>query len=105
MAAAQGLPWREQYLEWVDRALSNSRTFLLSSTFVMPALVYGKMSFAKKANDIRFHLARQELLRLEASGMIPPIDETIRSEIAASLRAWVPPMDQETLFRPLKAMS
>jgi hypothetical protein len=103
MAASGGL-WREAYLDWTDKSLRNSMSFLLSSTFVMPALVYGRMGFAKKANDIRFHLAREELLDLEASGSIPPIDHVVRSEIASSLRAWVPPKGQEQLVRPRKAV-
>lgn len=89
--AASGEEWRGDYLAWANDALSNSRTFMISATFIMPALVYGKMGFAKKAHDIRFHMARQELLDLEASGMIPPLEEVVRSEISESVRTWVPP--------------
>ncbi len=100
-----GRPWRETYLFWTDKSLRNSRSYLLSAAFVMPALVYGRMGFAKKAYDIRFHMAREELLDLEAMGMIPPIADEVREEIAASLRAWVPPKGQEKMVRPLKAMA
>lgn len=94
-AAARGEAWREQFLAWIDTALSNSRTFLVSATFVMPALVYGGMGFAKKANDIRFHLARQMVLELADSGAIPPLDPVIRAEIVQAVRTWVPPRGQE----------
>ena len=70
----------------------------------MPALVYGKMGFAKKARHIRFHMAREELLDLEASGMIPPLADEVREEVAAMVRAWVPRKGQESLVRPLKAL-
>lgn len=100
---ARGEPWRDAYIAWTDKSLRNSMSFLLSAAFVMPALVYGRMGFAKKANDIRFHLAREELLDLEASGLIAPIDDTIRAEMAAVVRAWVPPKGQEQMVRPRKA--
>ncbi|MGL4239129.1 rhamnan synthesis F family protein [Tabrizicola sp.] len=90
-SARKNAPWRDDYLAWIDGALSNSRTFMISATFVMPALVYGGMGFAKKATDIRFHLARMKLLELEASGKIPPIDHVVRAEIARSVERWVPP--------------
>ena len=102
-AASSGEPWRDDFLTWVDVSLRNSRVFLLSSSFVMPALVYGKMGFAKKARDIRFHHARQELLDLEADGLIPPLDDVVRSEIAKGIRSWTPPRDQERL--PLERRS
>ncbi len=102
--AASGGPWREAYLDWTDKSLRNSMSFLLSSTFVMPATIYGRMGFAKKAKDIRFHLAREELLDLEAAGSITPIDDVVRAEIAASIRAWVPPKGQEQMVRPGKAV-
>lgn len=98
-AAANGELWRDDYLNWVDVSLRNSRVFLLSASFVMPALVYGGMGFAKKAQDIRFHHARQELLDLEADSLIPPLDDAVRSEISRSIRAWTPPKDQERLPR------
>jgi hypothetical protein len=90
-AAARGQAWREDFLAWVDDALSNSRTFMISTTFIMPALVYGGMGFAKKANDIRFHLARQKVLELEAKGLIAPLDAVVRTEISAAVAAWTAP--------------
>jgi hypothetical protein len=100
-----GRPWRDAYLAWADKSLRNSRSYLLSAAFVMPALVYGKMGFSKKAHDIRFHMAREELLDLEAMGMIPPIADEVRAEIAEKVRAWVPVKGQEKMVRPLKAIS
>jgi Rhamnan synthesis protein F len=103
--AASGAPWRDAYLDWTDTSLRNSLSFLLSAAFVMPALVYGRMGFAKKANDIRFHLAREELLDLEASGLIPRIDDVVRAEIKQSLRSWDPPKGQDKMVRPKRAVS
>ena len=102
-ALARGQPWREAFLSWVRVALSNSRTYFISATFIMPALVYGRMGFAKKANDIRFHMAREELLDLEASGMIPPLADEVRLEIAEAVRKWVPPQGEESTVRPRTA--
>lgn len=97
---AAGEPWREAFLDWTDNALRNSRSHLLSAAFVMPALVYGRMGFAKKANDIRFHMAREELLDLEASGMIQPLADEVRFEVAETVRNWRPPKGQEQTVRP-----
>lgn len=95
-----GDPWREDYIAWADHALRNSTSYLLSAAFVMPALVYGRMGFAKKANDIRFHMAREELLDLEASGMIPPLADEVRSEVGRMVEDWIPPKGQEQTVRP-----
>lgn len=102
---ASGEPWREAFLAWTDHSLRNSYSFLLSAAFVMPALVYGRMGFAKKANDIRFHMAREELLDLEASGMIPPIADEVRAEVSQMVRSWVPPKGQEQMVRPRMVVS
>ena len=98
-------PWRDAFLDWTDRSLRNSTSFLLSAAFVMPALVYGRMGFAKKANDIRFHMAREELLDLEASGMIPPLADEVRAEVSQMVRNWVPPKGQEHMVRPRMSVS
>ena len=87
-AAAAGEAWRAGYMTWAEEALSNTVSFVISSAFVMPALVYGGMGFTKKANDIRFHLARQKLLELEARGMIAPLDPVVRAEISAAVAAF-----------------
>lgn len=101
---ARGEPWRDAYLAWADQSLRSSMSFLLSATFVMPAVVYGRMGFAKKANDIRFHLAREVLLDLEADKIIPPLDDRVRAEIAAKVRDWVPPKGHEQMVRGRKAV-
>lgn len=98
-AAASGRPWRDDFLAWVEESLSNSRTFMISATFIMPAMIHGKMGFAKKANDIRFHLARREILDMERLGLIAPIDDAVRAEIADSVRKWVPPKGLEAIAR------
>lgn len=92
--ASMGYPWREDFIAWTDKALRNSLYFLLSATFVMPALVYGRMGFAKKSSDIRFHYARQKLLELEASGMIPPLNDVVRREISEAVRSFILPKGQ-----------
>lgn len=95
-----GSPWREAYLDWTDKSLRNSMSFLLSAAFVMPALVYGRVGFAKKAKDIRFHMAREELLDLETAGMIPPLADEVRAEVSHMVRSWVPAKGQESISRP-----
>lgn len=96
-AAANGKPWREPYLQWVDESLSSSLSFMISATFVMPALIYGRMGFAKKANDIRFHLARCEVLNLEKIGRIEPIDPAVRDEIKLAIQNWQVPRGLEAI--------
>ena len=98
-SAGQGERWRDAYFTWIDQSLSNSGTFMISATFVMPALLYLGMGFAKKAKDIRFHQAREELLDLEASGMLPPIDDLVRAEISASVQYWTPPKGLEAIAK------
>ena len=97
---ASGEPWREAFLAWTDHSLRNSLPILLSAAFVMPAHVYGRMGFAKKAKDMRFHMAREELLDLEASGMIPPLADEVRAEVSQMVRGWVPPNGQARVTRP-----
>jgi Rhamnan synthesis protein F len=87
--------WQEAYFAWADKSLRNSLLVLLSSTFVMPAMVYGHMGFAKKSKDLRFHLARQKLLDLEAEGLIPPLDDVVRAEMQDTIQKWVPPAGHE----------
>lgn len=96
-AAARGDPWREGYLAWVHDSLANTIFYGLSGTFILPAMIYGGMGFAKKGRDIPFHMARQELLDLEATGMIPALDDQVREEIIEAVRSWVPPKGQEKL--------
>jgi Rhamnan synthesis protein F len=98
-AVARDEPWRDAYLEWVHESLSNTIFFVLSGAFIMPAMVYGGMGFAKKGRDIPFHMARQELLLLEASGIVPALDADVRSEIDHAIRTWTPPKGQEKLPR------
>jgi hypothetical protein len=98
-AAARGEPWREAYLAWVHESLANTRSFVLSGTFIMPAMVYGGMGFAKKGRDIPFHFARQELLDLESIRMIPALHDAVRFEVAETIRCWTPPKGQESLPR------
>ena len=73
---------------WVHQALSNSSQYLLSAAFVNFAMRYGKLGFAKKADEIRFHLARQEVLRMEKAGLIPPLHPAVRSEMLAMVERW-----------------
>jgi hypothetical protein len=96
-AAARGEPWRDAYLDWVHESLSNTVFILLSGAFIMPAMVYGGMGFAKKGRDIPFHMARLELVDLEANGIVPPLDDNVRREIEHVIRSWTPPKGQERL--------
>ena len=77
-----------EFLEWVHHALSNSLENLLSAAFVNLAMRYGKMGFVKKANDIRFHRARRDVLQMEADGLIPPLHPAVRTEMLAMVERW-----------------
>jgi hypothetical protein len=76
---------RRQFIEWVSKVLSSSRQFLISTTFIAPAMKYGGLSFVKKADDLRFHLARKKVLYMEKANEIYPLHETVRAEIARSV--------------------
>ncbi|WP_295073778.1 rhamnan synthesis F family protein [Tabrizicola sp.] len=93
--ADRGEAWHRDYVVWAYQCLSNTTPFGLSSSFVMPAMVYGGLGFAKKGRDLPFHFARQKLLELEARGVIAPLDEVVRAEIAAAVGIWVSPKGQE----------
>lgn len=103
-AAARGEPWRDDYLDWVHETLSDTTNLVLSATFIMPATIYGCMGFLKKGKEAPFHEARRKLLELDAKGMIPALDETVRSEISQSVRAWTPPTEQEAQPRQRLAL-
>ena len=81
----------QEFLDWVHHALSNSLENLLSAAFVNPAMRYGMMGFVKKANDIRFHLARQEVPRMEQAGLIAPLHPAVREEMQAMVKGWQTP--------------
>jgi hypothetical protein len=87
-AASEGKPWRQAYIEWAYTCLSDTRAFVLSGAFIMPAMVYGKLGFVKKGREDPFNYARKELLALEMKGVILPLDHIIRSEIAETVRCW-----------------
>ena len=76
---ADGGPWRDEFIDWVSKSLGNSRQYLLSASFIDPALHLGHMGFVKKADDLRFHLARVKVLQLEGEGRIEPLCPIVRS--------------------------
>jgi hypothetical protein len=92
-AAANGLPWRQDFLQWVDKELSDSHYHLLSATFIDPALRFGGMGFMKKSNDRRFQLARMLILREIDAGRIPPFDPVVMSELRSNVEGWKEPRD------------
>lgn len=102
-AAANGEAWRDDYIAWVHRSLSNTTSYGVSGTFVMPAMVYGRLAFAKKGRDLPHQSARAKILELEADGVIPPLDTAVRDEMMASVAAWQPPRGVEFPGRPLKS--
>lgn len=92
-AAANGLPWRNDFLAWADNELANSLYQLLSATFVYPAVLNGGMGFMKKSNDRRFQLARMLIMREIDSGRIAPLDPTVTEEVRAAIHRWKEPSD------------
>lgn len=92
-AAEAGRPWRDGFLRWVDQELRSSRQHLASSTFVAPAMKLGLLSFVKKSDDRRHHLARQKVLAMARSGAIPALHPDVSAEIAAAVADWTPPFD------------
>ncbi|MFM7332941.1 MAG: rhamnan synthesis F family protein [Tabrizicola sp.] len=98
-AARDGQPWRQAYIDWAHDCLSNTNFFVLSGTFIMPAMVYGRLGFAKKGRDVPFYHARKKLLELEQDALIPPLDPAVQSEMAETVRTWVPPKDLSTYGR------
>ena len=92
-AARSGQPWRDEFLNWVDVELRNSRQHLASSTFVAPAMKMGLLGFVKKSTDRRHHLARQKVLEMAKSGETAPLAPEVEAEISATVANWVPPFD------------
>ncbi len=98
-----GASWRPEFIQWVSDVLSNSRQHLISATFISPAMRLGGMGFVKKAEDRRFHLARQKVLQMEKDGQIPPLDTRVRLEIEARVSNWVAPFDwRQKAEEPMK---
>lgn len=101
-AASRGEAWRQEYIEWAHDCLSNTTSFGLSGTFIMPAVVYGGLGFAKKGRETPFHHARLKLLELDRDGVIPPLDETVRNEVTIALSNWGRPQEA-SMIRANKA--
>ncbi len=93
LAARNGLPWREVFLDWISHELTSSRQHLLSATFIDPAMSLGGMGFLKKSNERRFHLARLALMRGIKAGRIPPLAPAVEAEVWETIRSWTPPQD------------
>lgn len=81
--------WRKATLEWMI-GLLNSFQYLISATFVEPAVSLGGMGFAKKSNELRYHLARKQLLDADRDRRIPPLQADVRAEIEAAVANWQP---------------
>lgn len=92
-AINEGAGWRDDFLAWTAKELSNSRQHLISATFVDPAMSLGGMGFLKKSNDRRFHMARLAVLRGIEAGRIAPMDPIVEAEVRAAIAAWKPPLD------------
>lgn len=85
--------WRDEFLQWTARELSNSRQHLISATFIDPAMSLGGMGFLKKSNERRFQLARLAVLRGIEEGRIAPLDPVVDAEVRATVAAWKPLSD------------
>lgn len=102
-AANNGRGWREEFLSWISRELSNSRQHLLSATFVDPAIRFGRMGFLKKSSERRFQLARLALVRAIERGRIDPLEPVVAEEVQAAIDAWKPPFDWRA--KPIEVQS
>lgn len=92
-AAAEGRPWREAFLTWTFRELSNSRQHLVGATFIDPAISFGGLGYLKKHSEPRFQLARLAVLRGLQENRIAPLDPRVAEEIVSSVHAWKRPVD------------
>lgn len=92
-AAKDNRPWRNEFLTWTSRQLSNSRQYFVSAAFIDPAASLGGLGFLKKSNDRRFQLARLAIIRGIDAGRIAPMDPLIEEEVKAVIRNWQPPFD------------
>lgn len=90
-AAAEGRPWRADFMAWTAHELSNSRQHFVSAAYICPAVGLGGMGFVKKANEVRFQLARLALMRKIDARRIPSIDPVVRDEIDLATRSWQAP--------------
>lgn len=88
-ALSKNKTWRADFLEWVREVLANSRQHLISTTFIAPAVELCSMCFVKKAQDQRFHLARQKILELQSDGRIAPLNPIVKIEIYKAVEDWV----------------
>jgi hypothetical protein len=95
-AAAAGRPWREDFLAWTFRELSNSRQHFIGATFIDPAISFGGMGYLKKHPEPRFQLARLAVQRGLQENRIAPLEPIVAEEIEATIRNWKRPVDWRT---------
>ena len=82
-----------EFMNWVNLVLSKD-SYQLSTSFIHPAMRYGIQGFVKKKKSTRFHLARKEVLRMEAEGLIPPLNLAVRTEMLALVDQWKQPQQK-----------
>jgi hypothetical protein len=95
-AAAAGRPWRDDFLAWTFRELSNSRQHLVGATFIDPAISFGGMGYLKKHAEPRFQLARLAVLRGVQEERIEPLEPIVAEEVRETIRNWERPVDWST---------
>ncbi len=92
-AATDNRPWRDAFLAWTFRELSNSRQHLIGATFVDPAMSFGGMGYLKKHAEPRFQLARMAVMRGLAEQRIAPLEPVVLEEVEAAICNWKRPVD------------
>lgn len=88
--------WRDEFIAWTAKELSNSRQHLISAMFLDPAMSLGGMGFLKKSNERRFQLARLAAIRGIEAGRIAPMDPIVDAEVRAAIAAWKLPPERWT---------
>jgi Rhamnan synthesis protein F len=86
-AATDSFEWRRQVLDHMNDHLHLFAP-MLSTTLIYGAMKEMDLGFVKKSQEERFHLARIQVLELEAAGEIEALDPDVRAEMSASVANW-----------------
>lgn len=80
--------WKSMIINQI-REIFDSRSPVLTTSFIYGIIALLGVGFVKKAQDSRFHFARAKVLELDASGEIDALDPRVRDEMRASVTNWV----------------
>ena len=85
--ASNSYEWRKQALDLVADHLNHVGP-VLSTTLIYGAMMELHLGFVKKSPEEQFHIARTQVLKLEASGEIEPLHLDVRSEMRVLVETW-----------------